>query len=113
PTPGNLKVSLDGGATWVQAPEQGIAPDWFALEGPLWVLSDGTVMLSVIKAGTQLDQYTSTLYCWKPGDTAWHQIAPTVPERIAYLLVLGQPETIWMVTWTGGNVYHVQRLSWP
>ena len=66
----DVKVSSDGGVTWRAAPLQGT----LYITGLMGVLSDGTLLVSVVQP---LPLYTYSdpyLYRWKAGETAWHQV---------------------------------------
>ena len=96
-TPGDIKVSVDGGATWQSAPAQGI-PDGhapFVQMGLLGTLNDGSVVIDVIPPKT-IDPSGSSnfagsgLYAWKPGDSGWRLIG-SVTQEIDGLLVIHAP----------------------
>jgi hypothetical protein len=111
----NLKVSADGGRTWIAAPTRG-APG--GMSGPLAVLADGSVVMSRFE--TSADPGApgiSQLYAWKYGDAAWRKLSGLGIANMAYVLAdpsVSRP-ALWVVyitpTGTQGvfqyNVKHV------
>jgi photosystem II stability/assembly factor-like uncharacterized protein len=103
-----LQVSTDGGKTWEAAPNPDpTAGRWFL--GPLGVLSDGSVIMASLPV---LGKATATFIAWKPGQSAWRQIAPPAGYMV-YLLVTpdaaGGNGTLWLVTSTQQDTYSVYR----
>jgi hypothetical protein len=101
----DVMVSSDGGVTWHASPLQGT----LYITGLIGVLSDGTLLVSVVQPlplSTYSDPY---LYRWKAGETAWHQVVSAPIHGLISLLVLEHPETIWIVQFTG--TYAVQQLK--
>jgi hypothetical protein len=91
--PSDIKVSMDGGATWQSAPTQGIPSDHavYIQMGLLGALSDGSVVIDVIPPSTSDPADSSNfegsdLYAWKPGDSGWRRIG-SVSQEIDGLLV--------------------------
>ncbi len=113
--PGDLRVSTDGGNTWLSAPDQGIQASLYTFIGPLGTLSDGSVLAGVQTPINTQPYLATALYRWKPGEDAWHQVSPPAPGagNPVYVLAAGQPETIWMVTNNGQGGFTAQRLSKP
>ncbi len=88
----DLKVSADGGKTWQSAPAAGIPKGLkpYYDMGLMGTLSDGSVVVDFIAQNRDENFEGSTLFAWKPGDTAWRQIAPPVTwEADALLAVAG------------------------
>jgi hypothetical protein len=104
----DVEVSVDAGVTWQHAPTAGI-PSGFKPDftfGPLGPLSDGSIVVPVIPQSvpdnvTGDNPYGVTLYAWKPGDTAWRQIAPKNYGETSALLVTpssdGSNSTLYLV----------------
>ena len=99
--PSDVKVSLDGGATWQSAPTQGIPSGHAAFFGVglLGPLSDGSVVIDVIPSSSDSDNFQgSGLYAWKPGESGWRLIG-SVSLEIDGLLVIpaqsGDGDTIY------------------
>ncbi len=109
--PGDLKVSADGGATWQSAPDDGIVSSLYTFTGPLAVLSDGSVLAGVQRPVNTPPYLATALYRWKPGEAAWHQVSPAVTGTPVYVLVTGQPETIWLVVSDQAGGFMAQRLD--
>jgi hypothetical protein len=109
--PSDLKVSVDGGATWLAAPDQGIVSGIYTFTGPLAVLGDGSVLAGVQRPLNSSPYLATALYRWKPGEAAWHQVAPAVTGTPYSVLVTGQPETVWMVSSDQQGGFMVQRLQ--
>lgn len=93
-SPGDVKVSVDGGATWQSAPTAGVASGQVANNGVglLATLRDGSVVIETIssagKPADMLDNFSgSSLYTWKPGESAWRLLA-TVPAEADNLVVV-------------------------
>ncbi|HEY7126840.1 MAG TPA: hypothetical protein VH540_23075 [Ktedonobacterales bacterium] len=111
--PSAVKVSTDGGATWVLAPDEGMQAGVYTFFGPLAVLGDGSVLAGVQTPTSTQPYLAMSLYRWKPGEDAWHEVTPGVVGAPVYVLVTGQPETIWMVTSDGQGGYTAQRVGTP
>jgi hypothetical protein len=92
--PTYLRVSADGGKTWKAAPATGIASTSRPFTGPLCVLSDGSV---VENFG---DPMATTLYGWKLGEAAWHQVTAPIKGDVGQVLVVtqGGADTLLAVT---------------
>jgi hypothetical protein len=91
--PGDVQVSVDGGATWQHAPSAGIPANHsvFFNVGLLGALHDGSVVVDVIPTGNangfDADNFSgSVLYAWRPGDAAWQKLT-SVPSEIDGLLI--------------------------
>jgi hypothetical protein len=91
--PGDVQVSVDGGATWQHAPSAGIPANHsvFFNVGLLGALHDGSVVVDVIPTrsanGFDADNFSgSALYAWRPGDAAWQKLT-SVPREIDGLLI--------------------------
>jgi hypothetical protein len=91
--PGDVRVSVDGGTTWQNAPTQGIPADHavFLQVGLLGALRDGSVVVDVIPGAASdaggADNFNgSDLYAWRPGDAAWQKLT-SVPSEIDGLLI--------------------------
>jgi hypothetical protein len=90
----DIYCSVDDGITWHPAPEAGLPTGFIPFSAPLGVLSDGTMIASFNTQGTLSDSQDlngSTLFGWRLGETAWHQIAPPLSEQLMVLAI--QPET--------------------
>jgi hypothetical protein len=92
-SPSDVKVSLDGGATWQSAPRQGI-PDGhkaFFGVGLLGPLSDGSIVIDVIPPSADSDNFQgSDLYAWKPGESGWRLIGSVSLELDGLLVIPAQ-----------------------
>ena len=104
-SPGDLRVSADGGLTWHAAPPQGAPTNQDMSFGPYGALSDGSVVFPFVPAPDVLtDPAGVPLYTWKLGDTSWHELAPALPTTTSYIDTLtitadpGQGATLWAVT---------------
>jgi hypothetical protein len=109
--PGDLKVSSDGGATWLLAPDQIVIKSVYTFVGPLGTLSDGSVLAGLQVPHNGSASFSTILYRWKPGDTAWQHVTPQAAGSPVYVLVAGQPETVWMVTSDGAGSFTAQRVQ--
>jgi len=98
-----VAVSQDGGITWQTAPTAGlpVPPTQSELNstyGPLAALSDGSV-LNIFPIQNQ----TLVFAAWKPGDKAWHRVAPDL-AGIQFLNSFfitpgtGDKATFWLIT---------------
>jgi hypothetical protein len=87
-------ASTDDGAHWIQAPQNTGIPSQVGWS-PLQIIAraDGSIVLAFL-AGDQ--QVSMTLYTWKPGQQAWHQIGS--PLRAQAQLLLGAGGSYWVVT---------------
>lgn len=86
----DIYVSADGGMSWSPAPEEGLPLGMIPFHAPMGVLGDGTIIASFNQQGTlgnMQDINGSTLYGWKMGDTAWHQIAPPLTGSLSALSI--------------------------
>ncbi len=92
--PSDVRVSVDSGTTWQQAPTAGIPSGHavFLQVGLLGALRDGSVVVDVIPSagngnGMDADNFSgSDLYAWRPGDAAWQKLT-SVPSEIDGLLI--------------------------
>jgi hypothetical protein len=116
--PSDLKVSSDGGITWHAAPVQGIPTDAnvlpasvYTLAGPMGALSDGSVLAGFMGTARTPPYLALTLFRWKPGEAAWHQVSPAAIGSPQYVLVIGQPEVIWLVIADEAGGFTAQRLQ--
>lgn len=121
--PSDVKVSLDGGATWQAAPNRGIPTGhvvYFNV-GLLGALGDGSVVVDVIRAtgdnALAADNFSgSALYAWKPGETGWRFIA-SVPREIDSLLITpskaGAGDTLYATLVNRGsqNTFAITKLD--
>lgn len=102
-SPGDLRVSDDGGRTWQAAPTRGAPTDQTMYFGPYGTLADGSVVFPFVPNAPNSPTGQS-LYTWKLGDTSWHELAPGLPTTTSYIETLtvtglpGQGETLWAVT---------------
>jgi hypothetical protein len=122
----DIKVSADGGKTWLPAPSHGIATGLLPDSAPLGVLSDGSIIASFIPQGLHnenRDLNGSVLYGWKQGDTAWHQIAPALTKILSALTIVpgsNGHDTLWVFEegfngqpWSDPDVYTAARFQLP
>lgn len=107
--PSEVKVSSDGGVTWSTAPEPVAQYSPLYISGLWGVLSDGTLLAGILRPEAEYTYSDPYMYRWKPGDTAWHEVSPDFIHGLTYLLIFGQPETIWMVQYLG--YYTVQQFT--
>jgi len=104
--PTYLRVSADGGKTWKAAPATGIASTSRPFTGPLCVLGDGTVV------ETYGDPMLTTLYGWKLGDAAWHQVTAPIRGNVSQVLVVAQGGTDTLLAVTVAS-YNQTGVSTP
>jgi hypothetical protein len=101
--PRDVKVSADSGRTWTAAPSLGIpaGQQVYVDEDLAGVLPDGSVVVQFIPQVAQDDGSGSSLYAWKPGESAWRQLAPPLTKEFGALLVTpskaGGVGTLWVV----------------
>jgi hypothetical protein len=120
----DIKVSMDGGKTWLSAPGQGIPAGVSPFRAPLGVLSDGSIIASFIPQGINNvngDLNGSVLYGWKEGDATWHQIAAPLTKILSALTIVpgsNGHDTLWIFEesfngqpWTDPDVYTAARLQ--
>lgn len=98
-----VSVSQDGGKTWQATPTAGLPVPSTSRElnstyGPLAALSDGSV-LNIFPTQNQ----TLVFAAWKPGDKAWHRVAPDLVESqflSSFFITPGSGDnaTFWLIT---------------
>ncbi len=103
----DLKVTADGGKTWESAPNAGIPADLkpvnqYGTMNMLGTLSDGSVVMEFIAKSAPDNSAGGTLFAWKRGDAAWHQIAPPFTRQAGSLLAIpakdaSQQDTLYLV----------------
>lgn len=87
--PTAIYASGDGGQTWRQAPNTGVAGDPTKLYDPsmmLVALPNGSVMAPFIAMPGGGSSSPAIFYSWAPGDDAWAKVAPAVdiqPVKVA------------------------------
>jgi hypothetical protein len=93
--PSDLKVSADGGVTWTSAPSAGIPANLtpFYDVGLLGVLSDGSVVVDYVAQAAHENFSSGVLYAWKPGATAWRQLAPPLTSEAGALTPFASSST--------------------
>jgi hypothetical protein len=104
--PADVKLSGDGGATFISAPSAGL-PANPLMVGPYATLADGAVVFGVAP-GNAAGPGPSSLYTWQKGQSAWTKIGHDIPAGIAAVTVSSLPagatqQTITIVD-NAGNV---------
>jgi hypothetical protein len=87
-------ASTDDGAHWIQAPRNTGMPSQVGTL-PLQIIAraDGSIVLAFLEGDQQVSM---TLYMWKPGQRAWHQVGS--PLRTPAQLLLSTGGGYWAVT---------------
>lgn len=103
----DLKVSADDGKTWESAPSAGIPTnlkvvDQYGTMNMVGTLSEGSVVMEFIPRTASDNSARGTLFAWKHGDAAWHQIAPPFTQQIGSMLAIpakdaSQQDTLYLV----------------
>jgi hypothetical protein len=93
--PSDLKVSADGCASWTSAPSAGIPANFkpYYDIGLLGVLSDGSVVVEYVAQAAQENFSGGILFVWKPGATAWRQLAPPLTSEAGALTPFASSST--------------------
>ena len=86
-SPSAVIVSVDGGASFTRAPLAG-APSAANFEGPVGVLSDGSVLAVTDSVDAQGDH--TALYAWRAGASAWRKVGTTVARTVVEVVVVPQ-----------------------
>ncbi len=100
--PAELRVSLDGGKTWQNAPTQGFPAPNLNPGRPLGVLSDGSVLFLV---GHQF-------FSWKAGKAVWKHVGPTISDGFKYALLTADSaghDALWVVMSKGSSAYTLKK----
>jgi len=95
PTPADVMVSVNGGATFTHAPTAGLpaSPTFWCIYA---TLPDGSVVFAASPQAPGGAGATS-LYAWKPGQSAWTKISPAFQGGVVAVRVAsaaGQPTMI-------------------
>ncbi|HEX6800457.1 MAG TPA: sialidase family protein [Ktedonobacterales bacterium] len=116
--------SRDGGRTWAHVPGDG-RPQGLRTGPPLTTMADGSLLLVFSDApppsppGTSVStgNITDSFYAWRPGDSAWFQVTPTIVTPSSNLWTqswlttpANSPQTLWIVVHPQqGTTYTVRK----